>query len=103
MPSSNINARFDSSKFRLVIGKRTKDKKEKDILTKFTTMTPVHSRVTCNKKITFSLTDKVKLLDLHKQNPKRSCYPLAELFKEIYTIEIGKSQIAKITKNESNI
>ena len=29
--------------------------------------------------------------------------PKAELFKETYNIEIGKSQLAKIAKNESNI
>ena len=66
-------------------------------------MTPGHSRVSCGKQITLSLTDKVKLLDLHKQKPKLGCRPLAELFKETYNIEIGKSQIAKIIKNESNI
>ena len=46
---------------------------------------------------------KVKLLDLHKQKPKFGCRPLAELFKETDNIEIGKSQIVKIIKNESNI
>ena len=66
-------------------------------------MAPVHSRVSRGKKITLSLTDKVKLLDLHKQKPKLGCRPLAELFKETYNIEIDKSQIAKIIKNESNI
>ena len=66
-------------------------------------MTPVHSRVSRGKKVTLSLTDKVKPLDLHKQKPKLGCRPLAELFKETYNIEIGKSQIAKIMKNESNI
>ena len=44
-------------------------------------MTPVHSRVSRGKKITLSLTDKVKLLDLHKQKPKLGCHPLAKLFK----------------------
>ena len=34
---------------------------------------------------------------------KLGCRPLAELFKETYNIEIGKSQIAEIIKNESNI
>ena len=63
----------------------------------------MHSRVSRGKKITLSLTDKVNLLDLHKQKPKLGCRPLAELFKETYNIEIGKSQIAKIIKNESNI
>ena len=48
-------------------------------------------------------TDKVKLLDLSKQKPNLGCRPLAELFKETYNIEIGKSKIAKIIKNESNI
>ena len=66
-------------------------------------MAPVHSRVSRGKKITLSLTDKVKLLDFHKQKPKLGCHPLAELFKETYNIEIGKSQIAKIIRNESNI
>ena len=66
-------------------------------------MAPVHSRVSCGKKITLPLTDKVKLLDLNKQKPKLVCRQLAELFKETYNIEIGKSQIAKIIKNESNI
>ena len=103
MSSSNIKVRFDSSKFRLVISKRTKDKNEKDILTKFTTMTPVHSRVSRGKKITLSLTDKVKLLDLHKQKPELRCCPLVELFKETCNIKVGKSQIAKVIKNESNI
>ena len=42
--------------------KRTKDKEDKDILTKFTTMAPVHSCVSRGNKITLSLTDKVKLL-----------------------------------------
>ena len=60
--SSNINVQSDSSKFWLVIWKRTKDKEDKDILTKFTTMTPVHSRVSRGNKITLSLTDKLKLL-----------------------------------------
>ena len=45
----------------------------------------------------------VKLLALHKQKPKFGCRPLAELSKETYNIEIGKSQIAKIIKSESNI
>ena len=81
----------------------TKDKEEKYILTKFTTMAPVRSRVCRGKKITLFLTDKVKLLHLHKQKPKIGCRPLAELFKETYNIKIGKSQIAKIIKNESNI
>ena len=62
MSSSNISVRFDSSKIRLVIWKGTKDKEEKDVITKFTTMAPVHSRVSRVKKITLSLTDKVKLL-----------------------------------------
>ena len=63
----------------------TKDKEEKDILTKFTTMAPVHSRVSRCKKIMLSLTDKVKLCtNLHKQKPKLGCHPLAELFKETY-------------------
>ena len=66
-------------------------------------MAPVPSRVSCGKKITLSLTDKVKLLDLHKQKPKLGCRPLTELFKETYSIEIGKTQITKIIKNESNI
>ena len=55
------------------------------------------------KKITLSLTDKVKFLDLHKQKPKLGCRPLAELFKETSKSVIGKLQIAKIIKNESNI
>ena len=66
-------------------------------------MAPVHSLVSRGKKITLSLTDKVKLLDLSKQKPNLGCRPLAELFKETYNIEIGKSKIAKIIKNESNI
>ena len=66
-------------------------------------MEPVHSRVSRGKKITFSLTDKVKLLDLYKQKPNLGCHQLAEVFKETYNIEIGKSKIAKIIKNESNI
>ena len=32
-------------------------------------MAPVHSRVSRGKKITLSLIDEVKLLDLHKQKP----------------------------------
>ena len=63
----------------------------------------MHSSVSRGKKITLSITDKVKLLDLKKQKPNLGCHPLSELFKEIYDIEIGKSHIAKITKNESNI
>ena len=66
-------------------------------------MAPVHSRVSCGKNIMFSLTDKVKLLDLHKQKPKLGCRPLAELFKQTCKIEIGKSKVVKIIKNESNI
>ena len=66
-------------------------------------MAPVHSRVCRGKKITLFLTDKVKLLNLHKQKPKLGCRPLAELFKETYNTKIGKSQIAKIIENESNI
>ena len=91
MSSSNINVWFDSSKFRLAVWKRTKDKEEKAILTKLTTMAPVHSRVSRGKKIALSLTDKVKLLDLYKQKPKLGCRLLVELFKETYNIEIGKS------------
>ena len=64
-------------------------------------MAPAHSHVSRSKKITLSLTDKVKLLDLYKQKPTLGC-PLAELFKETYNIKIGKSQIAKIIKNENN-
>ena len=66
-------------------------------------MAPVHLRVCRGKKITLFLTDKVKLLNLHKQKPKLGCRPLAELFKETYITKIGKSQIAKIIENESNI
>ena len=76
MSSLNINVRFDSSKFWLVIWMRTKDKKEKEILAKFTTMAPVQSRVSRGKKITLSLTDKVKLFNLHKQKPQLGCRPL---------------------------
>ena len=61
----------------------------------------MHSRVSLSKKNTASLTDKVKLLDLQK--PKLGCRSLAELFKETYNIEIGKSQIVKIIKNERNL
>ena len=66
-------------------------------------MAPVHSHVTRSSKITLSLTGMVKLLDLRKQKPKFGCRPLAELFKETCNTEIGKSQIAKIIKSESNI
>ena len=66
-------------------------------------MAPLHSRVSSGKKIKLSLTGQVKLLDLCKQKSKLGCRPLAELFKENYNIETGKSQIAKIIKNESNI
>ena len=66
-------------------------------------MVPVHSRVSCGKKIMLSLTDMMKLLDLHKQKPELGCRPLAELFKETYNVKIGKSQIEKIIKNKSNI
>ena len=66
-------------------------------------MAPVHSRVSSGKKIKLSLTGQLKLLDLRKHKPKLGCRPLAELFKENYNIKIGKSQIAKILKNESNI
>ena len=66
-------------------------------------MSPVHLRVSRGKNITLSLTNKVKLLNLHKQKPKPSCRPLAELSKETYNIEISESQIAKIIKYESNI
>ena len=66
-------------------------------------MAPVHSRVSRGKKIMLSLTEKMKLLDLHKEKPKLRCLPLAGLFKETYNIEIGKSQIAKIIKNGRNI
>ena len=103
MSLSKINVRFDSSKFRLGIWKRAKDKEEKDIRTKFTTIAPVHSRVSRGKKIMLSLTDKVKLLDFHKQKPKLGCHPLAELSRETCNIEIGKSKIARIIKNKSNI
>ena len=65
-------------------------------------MAPVHSRVSRGKKIMLSLTDKVKLLDLQKE-AKFCCLPLAVLFNETYNIEIGKTQIAKIIKNERNI
>ena len=66
-------------------------------------MAPVQSRVSRGKNITISLTDKMRLLDLHKQKLRFGCRPLAELFKETYNIQIGKSQIAKIIKNEINI
>ena len=66
-------------------------------------MAPVQSRVSRGKNITVSLTDKMRLLDLRKQKPRFGCRPLAELFKETYNIQIGKSQIAKIIKNEINI
>ena len=66
-------------------------------------MVPVHSRVSCGKKIMLSLTDMMKLLDLHKQKPELGCRPLAELFKKTYNVKIGKSQIEKIIKNKSNI
>ena len=46
MSSSNINVPFDS---------------------KFTAIAPVHLCVSRGKKITLSLSDKVKLLDLRKQ------------------------------------
>ena len=68
-----------------------KDKEEKDILTKFTIIAPVHSCVGRGKKIAFFLIDQVKLLDLHKQKPKLGCHSLAELFKETYNIKVGKS------------
>ena len=45
-------------------------------------MAPEHSRVSRGKKTTLSLTDKVKLLDLHKQKPELGCRPLAKIFKE---------------------
>ena len=45
-------------------------------------MAPVHSRVSRGKKIMLSLTEKMKLLDLHKEKPKLRCLPLAGLFKE---------------------
>ena len=63
-------------------------------------MAPVHSRVSRSKKIMLSLTGKVKLLDLHKKTPKFRCRHIAQIFKETSNIEIGKSQIAKIIKNE---
>ena len=66
-------------------------------------MAPVHSHVSRGKKITLSLTDKMKLLDLNKQKPKLGYLALTELFKKTYDIEIGKLQIAKMVKNESNI
>ena len=66
-------------------------------------MAPVHSSVSRGKNITLSLIDKVNLLDLHKQKPKLGCRPLADLFKETYNIKTGKSQMAKVIKNESNI
>ena len=56
-------------------------------------MVPVHKSDSRVKKITLSLTDKVNLLNLHKQKPKLVCRQLAEIFKETYNIEIGKSQI----------
>ena len=66
-------------------------------------MAPVHSRVSRGKKITLSLTAKVNLLDLHKKTPKFRCHHIAQIFKETSNIEIVKSQIAKIIKNESNV
>ena len=66
-------------------------------------MAPVHSRVSRGKKITLSLTEKMKLLDLQKEKAKFRCLPLAVLFNETYNIEIGKIQIAKVRKNERNI
>ena len=65
------------------------------MLTKFTTMAPVNLRVSRDKNIKLSLTEKVKLLDLHKQKPKLGCRPLAEHFKETDNIVTGKSQIVK--------
>ena len=58
-------------------------------------MAPVNLRVSRGKNITLSLTEKVKLLDLHKQKPKLGCRPLAEHFKDTGNIVIGKSQIVK--------
>ena len=46
-------------------------------------MAPVHSRESRVKKITISLTDKLKLLKLHKQKPKLVCRPLDELLKRL--------------------
>ena len=66
-------------------------------------MAPVHLRVSRGKKNLLSVTEKVKLLYLHKQKPKLGSRPLAELFKETFDIKIGKSQIAKIIKNKINI
>ena len=66
-------------------------------------MAPVHSHVSRGKKITLFLTDKMKLLDLNKQKPKLGYLALTELFKKTCDIEIGKLQIAKMIKNESNI
>ena len=63
---------------------QSKDNEEKAILTRFTTMALVHVRVSRGKKITFSLTDKVKHLDLLKQKPKFGCLPLAEILKDTY-------------------
>ena len=58
-------------------------------------MAPVNLRVSRDKNIKLSLTEKVKLLDLHKQKPKLGCRPLAEHFKETDNIVTGKSQIVK--------
>ena len=55
-------------------------------------MAPVHSRVSRRKKIKLSLTDKVKLLDLHKQKPKLGCRPLAELFKDTTSKSVSHKQ-----------
>ena len=53
--------------------------------------------------------DKRQRRERHSNNiynhgkPKLGCRPLAELFQETYNTEIGKSQMAKIVKSESNI
>ena len=44
------------------------------------------ARVSHGKKITLSLIDKVKLLDLHKQKPKLGDRLLVEHFKKAYNI-----------------
>ena len=47
-------------------------------------MALVHVRVSRGKKITFSLIDKVKHLDLLKEKPKFGCLLLAEILKDTY-------------------
>ena len=62
-------------------------------------MSTMSKKALCGRlpKKTLSLSDKVKVLDFKKGNPKKSCREIAEIFK------IGKTAASEILKSEVQI